>query len=288
MRAVLTSLLVAAAALLAVVGLLWSQQRRLIYYPAPRAVPPAAAVLPAAEEVAFTTADGLRLQGWFVPAASPPGRGSRQGRSPAVLVCNGNAGNRSLRAPLAAALARAGLAVLLFDYRGFAANPGRPTEEGLAADARAALAYLAARPEVDPARLVYFGESIGAAVALRLATERPPAALVLRSPFASLAEVGRRYYPWLPVSLLLADRYDSLGQVGRLAAPLLVVAGERDRIVPAAHSRRLFDAAPEPKRFVLLPGADHNDLELLAGPRLLEALLAFLRDAGALGATRRP
>jgi uncharacterized protein len=288
MRAVLTSLLVAAAALLAVVGLLWSQQRRLIYYPAPRAVPPAAAVLPAAEEVAFTTADGLRLQGWFVPAASPPGRGSRQGRSPAVLVCNGNAGNRSLRAPLAAALARAGLAVLLFDYRGFAANPGRPTEEGLAADARAALAYLAARPEVDPARLVYFGESIGAAVALRLATERPPAALVLRSPFASLAEVGRRYYPWLPVSLLLADRYDSLGQVGRLAAPLLVVAGERDRIVPAAHSRRLFDAAPEPKRFVLLPGADHNDLELLAGPRLLEELLAFLRDAGALGATRRP
>jgi fermentation-respiration switch protein FrsA (DUF1100 family) len=288
MRAVLTSLLVAAAALLAVVGLLWSQQRRLIYYPAPRAVPPAAAVLPAAEEVSFTTADGLRLQGWFVPAASLPGRGSRQGRSPAVLVCNGNAGNRSLRAPLAAALARAGLAVLLFDYRGFAANPGRPTEEGLAADARAALAYLAARPEVDPARLVYFGESIGAAVALRLATERPPAALVLRSPFASLAEVGRRYYPWLPVSLLLADRYDSLGQVGRLAAPLLVVAGERDRIVPAAHSRRLFDAAPEPKRFVLLPGADHNDLELLAGPRLLEELLAFLRDAGALGATRRP
>jgi uncharacterized protein len=288
MRAVLTSLLVAAAVLLAVVGLLWSQQRRLIYYPAPRAVPPAAAVLPAAEEVSFTTEDGLRLAGWFVPAASPPGRGSRQARSPAVLVCNGNAGNRSLRAPLAAALARAGLAVLLFDYRGFAANPGRPTEEGLAADARAALAYLAARPDVDPARLVYFGESIGAAVALRLAVERPPAALVLRSPFASLADIGRRYYPWLPVSLLLADRYDSLGQVGRLAAPLLVVAGERDGIVPAAHSRRLFDAAPEPKRFVLLPGADHNDLDLLAGARLLEEVQAFLRDAGALGATRRP
>jgi fermentation-respiration switch protein FrsA (DUF1100 family) len=288
MRAVLTSLLVAAAVLLAVVGLLWSQQRRLIYYPAPRAVPPAAAVLPAAEEVSFPTEDGLELAAWFVPAASPAGHGSRQRRSPAVLICNGNAGNRSLRAPLAAALARAGLAVLLFDYRGFAANPGRPTEPGLAADARAALAYLAARPEVDPARLVYFGESIGAAVALRLATERPPAALVLRSPFASLAEIGRRFYPWLPVSLLLADRYDSLGQVGRLAAPLLVVAGERDRIVPAAHSRRLFDAAPEPKRFVLLPGADHNDLDLLAGPRLLEELLVFLRGAGALGATRRP
>jgi hypothetical protein len=284
MRVVLVLLLAAAVVLAAVVGLLWSQQRRLIYLPAPRAVPPAAAVLPGAEEVSFPTADGLRLAGWFVPAAGPPGRGGR-GRSPAVLVCNGNGGNRSLRAPLAAALARAGLAVLLFDYRGYAANPGHPTEAGLAADARAALAYLAARPEVDPARLVYFGESLGAAVALRLALERAPAALVLRSPFASLAEVGRLHYPWLPVSLLLADRYDSLERVGRLAAPLLVVAGERDRIVPASHSRRLFDAAPQPKRFVLLPGADHNDLDLLAGPRLLDEVLAFLGQVPALAAS---
>src|SRR6266545_1148647 len=227
MRVVLM-LLVAVAMLLAVVGLLWSQQRRLIYLPAPRAVPPAATVLPAAEEVSFPTEDGLRLAGWFVPPAGTPGRGSREPRPPAVLVCNGNAGNRSLRAPLAAALARAGLAMLLFDYRGYAANPGRPTEP------------------------------------------------------------GRHLYPCLPVSLLLADRYDSLGRVGRLAAPLLVVAGERDRIIPAAHSRRLFDAAPKPKRFVLLAGADHNDLDLLAGPRLLAELLAFLRDVGALGAARGP
>jgi uncharacterized protein len=281
MRVVVLMLLAVAVAVLLVVGLLWSQQRRLLYLPAPRAVPPAAAVLPAAEEVSFETEDGLRLAGWFVPAVhrGSPSGGLREAKPPAVVVFNGNAGNRSLRAPLAAALARAGLAVLLFDYRGYAANPGRPTEEGLAADARAALAYLAARPDVDPARLVYFGESLGAAVALRLAVERPPAALVLRSPWASLTEVGRRLYPWLPVSLLLADRYDSLGRVGRLAAPLLVVAGERDGIVPAAHSRRLFDAAPQPKRFVLLPGADHNDLDLLAGERLLAELQAFLGDA---------
>jgi fermentation-respiration switch protein FrsA (DUF1100 family) len=278
------AVLAAVVVLLAAVGLLWSQQRRLIYLPAPRAVPPAATVLPGAEEVSFPTEDGLRLDGWFVPAA-PAGRGAGaplrgspdpSGRGPAVLVCNGNGGNRSLRAPLAAALARAGLAVLLFDYRGYAANPGRPTEAGLAADARAAVAYLAARPEVDPARLVYFGESIGAAVALRLAVERPPAALVLRSPFASLAEVGRLHYPLVPVSLLLRDRYDSAARVGRLAAPLLVVAGGRDRIVPASHSRRLFAAAPEPKRLVVLEGAGHNDHDLLAGPRLLAELRAFL------------
>jgi hypothetical protein len=183
-----------------------------------------------------------------------------------------------MRAALAAALARMGLAVLLFDYRGYGGNPGSPTEEGLAADARAAAGYLAGRPEVDPDRLVYFGESLGAAVALRLATERPPAALVLRSPFASLAEVGRVHYPVLPVSWLLRDRFDSAALAGRLDAPLLVVAGGRDGIVPLAHSRRLFAAAPQPKRLVVLEGADHNDPDLLAGPRLLEELRAFLAE----------
>ncbi|HEX2159990.1 MAG TPA: alpha/beta hydrolase, partial [Actinomycetes bacterium] len=213
-------LLVVVAVLAASVGLLWAFQRHLIYLPSPGPVPPAASVLPGAEDVSFQTADGLRLRGWFVPpvgGARPPG--------PAVLVCNGNGGDRSMRAALAVALSRLGLAVLLFDYRGYGGNPGSPTEAGLAADARAALGYLAGRPEVDPERVVYFGESLGAAVALRLATERPPAALVLRSPFASLAEVGRRHYPMLPVSLLLRDRYDAAALAGRLTAPLLVVAG---------------------------------------------------------------
>jgi uncharacterized protein len=212
-----------------------------------------------------------------------PGVGSG-GAGPAVVVCNGNGGDRSMRAALAAALSRLGLAVLLFDYRGYGGNPGSPDEEGLATDARAALDYLAGRPEVDPRRVVYFGESLGAAVAVRLAVERPPAALVLRSPFASLAEVGRHHYPLLPVSLLLRDRHDSAARVGRLTAPLLVVAGDRDRIVPAAHSRRLFAAAPQPKRLVVLDGADHNDHELLAGPRLVGELRAFLAGVpGLLG-----
>ena len=276
------TLLVVVAVLAAALGLLWLFQRRLLYFPTPGPVPPAASVLPGAEDVTFETADGLRLAGWFVPA--PPGDpAGRVGRArPAVLVCNGNGGDRSMRAPLAAALSRMGLAVLLFDYRGYGGNPGHPTEEGLAADARAALGYLAGRPEVDPERVIYFGESLGAAVALRLATERPPAALVLRSPFASLAEVGRRHYPVLPVSLLLRDRYDSAALAGRLDAPLLVVAGGRDQIVPAGHSRRLFDAASQPKRLVVLDGAGHNDDELLAGPRLLAELRTFLDGVGGL------
>jgi fermentation-respiration switch protein FrsA (DUF1100 family) len=302
-------LLVVAAVLAASLGLLWAFQRRLIYLPSPGPVPPAASVLPGAEDVSFETADGLRLQGWFVPGAvdspapprprsvtlpegAPPQVGEGEAHpkvgeahpnpGPAVLVCNGNGGDRSMRAALAAALSRMGVAVLLFDYRGYGGNPGSPSEEGLAADARAALEYLAGRPEVDPRRVAYLGESLGAAVALRLAVERPPAALVLRSPFASLAEVGRRHYPFLPVSLLLRDRYDSAALVGRLTAPLLVVAGGRDRIVPVSHSRRLFAAAPEPKRLVVLDGADHNDHDLLAGPRLVAELRAFLAGVGGL------
>ena len=288
-------LLIVVALLLAPLALLWAFQRRLIYLPSRGPVPRAAAVLPGASEVRFPAADGVPLQGWFVPPApvdnrTPPSAGSvtlpegapaaagpgaaRPG--PAVLVCNGNGGDRSMRAALAAELSRLGLAVLLFDYRGYGGNPGVPTEEGLAADARGALAYLAGRPEVDPGRLVYFGESLGAAVALRLAVERPPAALVLRSPFASLVEIGRHHYPVLPVSLLLRDRYDSAALAARLAAPLLVVAGSRDRIVPVAHTRRLFAAAPQPKRLVVLDGADHNDLDLLAGPRLVDELASFL------------
>ena len=140
-------------------------------------------------------------------------------RGPAVLICNGNGGDRSLRALLAIGLFQMGLSVLLFDYRGYGGNPGAPSEDGLADDARAAQQWLAAQPEIDPKRIVYFGESLGAAVAIGLAMERPPAALVLRSPFTSLAEVGRVHYPWLPVGRLLIDRYLSIDRIGSLAAP---------------------------------------------------------------------
>ncbi len=261
------------AMVLVVIALAWLFQRRLIYLAEPGRAPAVATVLPAGEDVAFDTADGLRLRGWFVPAAT--------GKSQAtVLVLNGNAGNRAARAPLAAELSRAGLSVLLLDYRGYGGNPGSPSERGLLADARAARAYLATRGDVDPARLVYFGESLGAAVAVQLAAERPPMALVRRSPFTSLADVGRVHYPFLPVRLLLKDRYASIEQVGRLRCPVLVVAGERDGIVPWEQSRRLAAAIPERKRFVLVPGADHNSLELLAGQRLIGEVVRFMAEAG--------
>jgi uncharacterized protein len=260
------------ALVLVVIALAWLFQRRLIYLAEPGKVPAVATILRSGEDVAFETADGLRLRAWFVPAG---------GQSQAtVLVLNGNAGNRAARAPLAAELSRAGLSVLLLDYRGYGGNPGSPSEPGLLADARAAQAYLTARGDVDPARLVYFGESLGAAVAVQLAVERPPMALVLRSPFTSLADVARLHYPFLPVRLLLKDRYPTIGQVGGLRCPVLVLAGARDGIVPPEQSRRLAEAIPERKRFVLIPGADHNSFELLAGQRMIGEVVRFVRSAG--------
>jgi fermentation-respiration switch protein FrsA (DUF1100 family) len=262
-RTLVIVVLVATGAL----ALLWTQQRRLIYFPAPGPVPSATAVWSGARDVVVHTADGVDLGAWYFPAAE---------RGPAVLMFNGNGGDRSMRAALATAFRRMGLSVLLFDYRGFGGNPGRPSEDGLAADARAAREWLAAQPEVDPARLVYFGESLGGAVAVGLAVERPPAALILRSPFTSLPDVGAVHYPWLPVRRLLIDRYPSIDRIGQLRAPLLVIAGDRDDIVPAAMSRRLFDAAPEPKEFVLIPGAGHNDRALLDGRQMIGAIEGFL------------
>ncbi len=124
---------------------------------------------------------------------------------------------------------------------------------------------LPTQPEVDPDRIVYFGESLGAAVAIGLALERPPAALVLRSPFTSLADVAKVHYPWLPVGRLLIDRYPSIDRIGSLSVPVMVIAGDRDDIVPESLSRKLYDAAREPKRYLLVPGAGHNDPELVDG-----------------------
>jgi fermentation-respiration switch protein FrsA (DUF1100 family) len=173
-------------------------------------------------------------------------------------------------------LAARGFNVLLFDYRGFGGNPGSPTEIGLAADARAARVYLADRPDVDAARLVYLGESLGTGVAVGLAAEQPPAALILRSPFTSMADVGAYHYPILPVRLLLRDRFASRDTIGRVRAPVLVIAGDRDEIVPLEQSRTLYDAAPSPKELVIIKGASHNDDELLAGEEMIQAIVRFL------------
>jgi len=253
-----------------VLALAWTLQRRLIYFPMGGVPSPAEVGLEDVEPVAFRTDDGITLHGWFVRSRPSTARFT-------VVVFNGNAGTRAYRAPLARGFRERGLAVLLFDYRGYGGNEGSPTEAGLAADARAAREYLVTRADVDPARLVYFGESLGAAVAVTLAVSHPPAALILRSPFTSLAAVGRVHYPFLPVTWLLRDRFASLDRIAQLTCPVLIIAGERDSIVPAEQSRQLHDAATGRKTLVVVHGADHNDADLVAGPEVIDASVRLLQ-----------
>jgi fermentation-respiration switch protein FrsA (DUF1100 family) len=265
------ALLLLVALALVILALFWIFQRRLIYIPFDHNVPPARDGLPGAEEVRLETADGLTLNGWLLRPTAREERG-------AVLVFNGNAGHRGHRAPLAEALARVGFAVLLIDYRGYGENAGSPSEQGLRLDADAALDLVLARGYALD-RIVYFGESLGAAVAIELATRRHPAAVVVRSPFSSLADIGRTHYPFLPVRLLLRDRFPSVERVASIGAPLLIIAGERDSIVPLRSSRALYEAAVEPKHMVVFDGADHNDAELLAGREMIAAVVSFLRES---------
>lgn len=257
--------LVAVVAL--VLTLAYVFQRRLIYLPTGGPVPKAAEVLPGATDVRLTTADGLTLGAWFVPAT-----GVDLGFT--VLVANGNGGNREHRAGLAAALRVRGLSVLLFDYRGYGGNPGDPSEEGLALDVRAARDYLLTR--TSPDRLVYFGDSIGGGVVTELAVEHPPAALVLRSPFTELADTAAEHYPFLPVRLLLRDRFPVREHVRRIRVPTVVVYGSADSVVPPEQSRAVADEAAGQVTVVEIRGADHNDPALLSGSRVVGAVVGLV------------
>lgn len=269
-RRVLIQVLVGVVVVVAlVVTLAYLFQRKLVYLPSDGPVPSAGDVLPGARDVTLTTTDGLRLGAWFVPAL---GGDTEADRGVTVLVAAGNAGDRSLRAPLAQALRERGLSVLLFDYRGYGGNPGDPTEEGLALDVRAAREYLVADLDVPQDRLVYFGESLGCGVVTELATEHPPGGLLLRSPFTELSAVAQEHYPFLPTKLLLKDRFPVAENVARVRVPTTVVYGSADSIVPAEQSRAVADAAAGEVERVEVRDADHNDSVLLDGPQVIDAV----------------
>ncbi len=263
MRVVLVVLVLVAL----VLAMAWLLQRRLIYFPDRSAPPPASRVITGAQDVTLHTVDGIRLGAWLVPPR--PGTPDRR---VAVLVAPGNAGNRLARAPLAAALAERGLTVLIVEYRGYGGNPGSPSEQGLARDIAAARTYLVDQAGIPAERLLYYGESLGAAVATALATQHPPAGLVLRSPFTDLPAAGREHYPFLPVRLLARDRFPVSDLIARVAAPTLVVYGTADSIVPPAQSVAVADRAAGPTRVVAVEGADHNDASLLYGRQLIDAV----------------
>lgn len=246
------------AAWLALVGCMYAAQRALMYFPGGDLPPPP----PPFAEARLRTADGLELVAWEAPP--------QEGR-PTLVYFHGNAGTIAGRVFKVRPFLDAGYGVLLVSWRGYGGNPGAPSEEGLLADGRAALDYAARRGPV-----VLFGESLGCGVAVRMAAERPVAAVILEAPFASAVDVGARHYWYLPVRLLMKDRFESIRRIGKARAPLLIVHGERDDVVPVEQGRRLLAAANEPKRGVFLLQAGHNDL-FEHGAAAHE--LAFLEEA---------
>jgi pimeloyl-ACP methyl ester carboxylesterase len=252
-----------------IMGLAYTFQRAMIYQPDGTPVPPAGEVIAGARDLTLITGDGLELGAWLVPPAEPA-------RELAVLVAPGNGGNREGRAGLARELSARGFAVLLMDYRGYGGNPGSPSEGGLAADAMAAVEAL--EHEGYPLeRTIYFGESLGSGVVAALASRRPPAGVVLRSPFTELADVGRHHYPVLPVRLLLRDRFPVLEHVAAGDVPLTVIYGDLDKVVPSELSARVAEASPTLVEELVLPGADHND-DVMFGPDVADAV-ARLADS---------
>jgi pimeloyl-ACP methyl ester carboxylesterase len=255
-----------------VMGILWAVQRQLIYFPDAARVPPASEVIKGARDVTLHTEDGLELGAWFVPAAG----GNTRKTPMAVLVAPGNGGNRVGRVGLAEELSDRGLAVLLMDYRGYGGNPGSPTEEGLAADAFAATEALEALG-YPPERTIYFGESLGTGVVAALQVRRPPAGMVLRSPFTELADVGAHHYPLLPVRLLLRDRFPTVEHLSSSQVPVTVIYGDQDTVVPSLLSAKVADATPSLFERIVIKGADHNDPEMF-GPRVAEAVARLARE----------
>lgn len=238
--------------------------RAFIYFPDTSRVGSVRQWLPDGQDVILTTEDGLDLEAWLIP---PTGRD----REVAVLFCPGNGGSRDGRLPLFAALADRGFTVLAIDYRGYGGNPGSPTEEGLAADARAGAAYLRLAG-FAPQRTVYLGESLGTGVVARLVSTDPPAGVVLRSPFTSLAEVAGHHAGWLPVGLVLPDRFPVVEHLRDSRVPVTVIHGDADEVVPSRYSARVAASVGRLHEQLCLPGVGHNDA-VMFGPVVADAVV---------------
>jgi uncharacterized protein len=221
------------------------------------------------QDVWLTTADNVRLHGWWLP--TPPSTINPQPSPPTVLFFHGNAGNISHRFEKLQILRDLGVNTLIIDYRGYGCSAGIPNEAGTYADAEAALGHLG----TNALGVVLYGESLGAAIAVELATRVPVGGVILEEPFTSVGDMAQKMFPFLPVRWLVRNKYDTLRKIDRINAPLLIFHSPTDEIIPYRHGQRLFAAARDPKRFVDLRGG-HNDAFLASGDTYRAALRAFL------------
>jgi uncharacterized protein len=238
-------------------------QRALMYFPETIRIAPAEAGLPQAAELVLDTADGEHVIAWHVPP---------RGDHPVVLYFHGNGGSLRYRAQRFRDIVADGTGLLALSYRGFGGSSGKPTEAGLIADSQAA--YDNAVSRYGPSRLVLWGESLGTGVAVALAAERPVGGVILEAPFTSAADVGQSAYPFVPVRLLMHDQFRSSERIGRVTAPVLVLHGERDEVIPIAFGERLYALVTAPKRFVRFPAGHHSDLDAYGAIAAVRQFLA--------------
>jgi fermentation-respiration switch protein FrsA (DUF1100 family) len=266
------------AAVLAYGGLLalmYIFQRAMMYFPDPTRLAPAQAGLPQAEEVALTSSDGEKLIAWHVPP---------RGEKPVVIYFQGNAEGLAARVGRFTWLTADGTGLLALCYRGYGGSTGKPTEDGLIRDARAT--YDFARAHYPARRIVLFGESLGTAVAVALAAGHEVAGVILDAPFTSAADVGAAAYPFAPVRWVMKDKFRSDERIGRVSAPLLVLHGEADHIVPIRFGEKLFALAREPKRLVRFPQGGHVNLDDFGAAKVVKEFLATLSTWSSPGLSR--
>jgi len=224
------------------------------------------------EDVRFPASDGITLHGWWIPAP---------GARVTLVWFHGNAGNIGDRVHNIGFLHRVvGVNVFIFDYRGYGQSQGNRSdlsEEATYRDGRGALAHLSSRPDASRTRLVYFGRSLGAAVAVELARARPPAGLILETAFTTLKDVARVHYPFVPL-WFLRTKYESLHKIPEIRVPLLILHGDRDEVVPLEQAKRLYAAANEPKQLYVIRGASHNDTYVVGGAAYFDVWSRFLQS----------
>lgn len=261
-----------AAAYVIFAALLYTFQGSLIYFPQRTLVATPKDYGLTYESVSFRTEDGVTLSGWYVPAEKQRG---------VMLFFHGNAGNISHRMISLQQFQRLGLSTFIFDYRGYCESEGKPTEAGTYRDAVAAWNYLVQTREQDPSRIVFFGRSLGAAIATWLARKHTPRALIIESAFTGVPDLAAKFYPFMPVRWLTKFNYAAIDYLAGVNCPVLVVHSHEDDIIPFSHGRRLFEAARPPKEFLEIEGT-HNDGFVVTGKRYEDGLNRFLSNAARL------
>ena len=251
-------------------------ERKQIYFPAREIeFTPEAIGLPF-EDVYFNAGDGVRLNGWFIPAIDS---------ETTLIFCHGNGGNIGDRLGSIAIFNKLGLNIFIFDYRGYGRSDGCPSEEGTYLDGRAAYDYVVGRKDIDPAgmhsngisddKIILYGESLGGAIAYELAAASKVSAVITLGTFSSIVDMGKTIYPFLPVALIVRIRYDVASRVDKIKIPKLFIHSFDDEIVPFEQGRKLFSLACEPREFYEMHGG-HNDAIFTYESEFCERITGFL------------